>query len=264
MNSDIVEGNQRNGIRMNSFRLVLLDYAKNQLENPLVQKILGDLIVVKQKNFERTDENYVVVDKHDMIGTHALVYDTSNLYEPKLIFAIRLTYEERALKHRLKTPLQELIPSLDNKCRERLIEYCNQHTQLIDCNSWFVDVNYSQKNSGLRLSDIGFVMVCLHLIRMKFDYMAGCTNEKYKAHRWLENIGGFSKEYTFTHPVVPDEHMLVLIEKFNLPYIQSVYRSNKALFDSLLEVTPKNANYSNIAETISTNFSEFTTAKISA
>ena len=52
---------------MSKFRLVILDYAKEQLDNSAAQKIMSEVIFVKQKNFLRTDPNYVVTDKHDMI-----------------------------------------------------------------------------------------------------------------------------------------------------------------------------------------------------
>ncbi len=79
---------------MSHFRLVIVDYAKEQLENPTAQKILSDVVFAKQKNFLRTDPDYVVTDKHDMIGTHYLIYDTKSFLNPKLIFAIRATFLE--------------------------------------------------------------------------------------------------------------------------------------------------------------------------
>lgn len=238
------------GGSVNNFRLVLLDYAKHQLDKPIAQKTLNDLIIAKQKNFERTDPNYVVMDKHDMIGTHALIYETTNLFEPKLIFAIRLTYEDRAQLHKIKTPLQDLIPHLNNNCNLAYDNFKKHNPVMADCNSWFVDAEFSKKKSGLNLSDIGYTMVFLQLHRLGFKRMAGCTNEKYKAHRWLENIGSFEKGHEFIHPTVPDPHMLILVEKFKLDYVQSVYESNKFLFDNLFEITPQNETYQNIPETI--------------
>jgi len=239
---------------MSNFRLVLLDYAKNQLEKPVVKQLLSDMIVVKQQNFERTDPNYVVMDKHDMIGTHALIYDTTDLYNPKLVFALRLTFEERAKQHKLKTPIQDLAPYLEGSCKDAYEKFRSEHPTFVDCNSWFVDPNYSFKNSGLRLSDIGYAMIYLHIKRMGHNHFIGCTNEKYKAHRWIDNIGYFSKNYTFTHPVVPDIHMMIMMEGFNESYIQSIYSEQKHLFDNMLDVSLEGVSYEGISETISSAF----------
>jgi hypothetical protein len=235
---------------MSNFKLVILDYAKIQLNNQDATKALNDLIVIKQKNFERTDPNYVVVDKHDMIGTHFLIYETSNVYSPKLIFAIRNTYEDRAANHKLKTPFLDLLPSLSAEYQEAFRKFKQIHGPIVDCNSWFVDPHYSQKNSGLKLSDIGYVMVYLQVRRMGYDHMVGCTNEKYKAHRWLEHVGSFTKGMTFIHPTVSDPHMAIFIEKFNQKFMTDTYNEYKVLFDNIHEIVPANANYGNIPEAI--------------
>lgn len=237
---------------MSKFKLVILDYAKTQLNNSDATKALNDLIVIKQKNFERTDPNYVVVDKHDMIGSHFMIYETSNPYSPKLIFAIRNTYEDRAAKHKLKTPFLDLVPALSQEYQDVFGKYRAQHGTICDCNSWFVDPNFSQKNSGLRLSDIGYVMVYLQLRRMGFDHFVGCTNEKYKAHRWVEHVGSFPKDMTFIHPTVPDPHMVILIEQFNQKFLTETYNEYKVLFDQVFEIIPADANYMNIQDAIKT------------
>lgn len=222
----------------NNFKLVILDYPISHLSNPSTQRALNDVIINKQKNFTRTNENYVVMDKHDMIGTHYLIYDISEIFNPKLILAIRTTFENRAQQHYLKTPIQELIPQLKLESQEHYQNFRNQKEHLADCNSWFVDLDYTQKNSGLRLSDIGYAMVYAHVVRMGFDHILGCTNEKYKASRWLENIGYFDKSHVFVHPVVPDPHMFIIVEKFNKNYLNSIYKEYDYLFDSLQEILP--------------------------
>lgn len=242
---------------MSEFKLVIFDYAKKQIENASAQKALSDLILVKQKNFERTDPDYVVLDKHDMVGTHFMIYETSNLFSPRLIAALRVTYEDRALMHKLKTPLQELMPHLDEKCQRAYQAFRKKHATIADCNSWFVDPNFSLKNSGLRLSDVGYAMVYLQVMRMGFDHIAGCTNEKYKASRWLENIGSFEKGYMFTHPVVPDPHMMILVDSFNEPYLKSVYLDHKEIFDRISEIVPEKMNYIGIQEAVKKYFMDF-------
>lgn len=246
---------------MSNFQLVILDYALTHIETEATRRALNDLIVMKQKNFQRTDPLYVVTDKHDMIGTHFLIYDTTNLYAPKIVFALRVTYEDRAIKHRMNTPFQDLLPNLSLPLQQAYQNFHKAHPVLVDCNSWCVDPNFSQKTSGLKLSDIGYTMVFLQLSRMGHNHMIGCTNEKYKASRWLENIGTFPKGYEFVHPVVPDIHMMAMVENLNQPHFKSVYLQNKALFDNLFEIIPADAAYVSIAETIQQVFSNVSIVK---
>ncbi len=235
---------------MSQFRLVILDYAKNQLDDPKVQKTLNEIIFAKQRNFLRTDPNYVVMDKHDMIGTHALIYDTSNFFESKLIFAIRVTFEARANQYKINTPLSDLKKFLPFDQANHLDSFQKHRGLVADCNSWFVDPDFSLKKSGLRLSDIGYTMIYLHVHRMGYDHIIGCTNEKYKAHRWLENIGEFKKDLIFEHPTVKDPHMLILIEKFNVGYLKETYIQNEKLFNEIVDLMPKSQHLMSISQTI--------------
>lgn len=239
---------------MNNFRLVILDYVMKNLERDDAKKCLNDLVVMKQTNFLRTDPNYVVTDKHDIVGTHFLIYETSNIYNPKVIFALRATYEDRCVQHHLTTPFQDLVPKLPHSLQQAYNEFHQEHPILVDCNSWCVDLNYSQKKSGFRLSDIGYTMAYLHLTRMGHNHMMGCTNEKYKAHRWLENIGSFKKGHEFVHPVVPDKHMMILVEKFNWEFLNSVYIEYQSLFDNIYEIVPRELGYAPIYDTIKSEF----------
>ena len=224
---------------MSKFRLVVLDYAKEQLDNPIAQKVLSDMLFVKQKNFLRTDPNYVVMDKHDMIGTHYLIYDTADFMNPKLVFAIRTTFLGRAQEHRIETPLMSLVPKMEKRLQDTFHKFHEQHQGLVDCNAWFVDPVFSKKNSGLNLSDIGYFMVCMNAMRAGFDNIVGCTNETYHASRWVENVGHMEKNLLFEHPVVKAPHMMLLVNQFNLKHFGNVYRQNRELFEEIYEVFPK-------------------------
>ena len=223
---------------MSQFRLVILDYAKEQLDNPVAQKILSDVLFIKQKNFLRTDPNYVVMDKHDMIGTHYLIYDTTDFVNPKLVFAIRTTYLNRSNQHRIETPLMALMPKLELRLQNTFQRFQAKHPELVDCNAWFVDPSFSKRNSGLALSDIGYFMVCMNAMRNGFDNIIGCTNETYGASRWVEKVGEMEKGLLFEHPSVKAPHMMLLVEKFNLPHFAKVYAENKQCIDELFEVLP--------------------------
>lgn len=222
---------------MKNFRLVILDYASRQTGNGLVKQLLGDILTMKQYNFQRTNPDYIVTDKHDMIGTHYLVYDTTDIYAPQLIFALRTTFESRCKKHSVKTPFQDLLPTLSSEISDKYHQFAAQYPSIVDCNSWCVDANFSQKTSGLRLSDIGYVMVYLHLYRMGYNHFVGCTNEKYRASRWLENVGSFQKGIVFVHPVVPDPHMVILLNEFNRAYLSKVFHEYRSLFEQMVDVS---------------------------
>ena len=241
---------------MKNLKLVVLDYALKQKEKPLVRRLLNDIIFVKQENFERTDPNYVVLDKHDMIGTHFLIFDTTDIYQPQLIYGIRVTYESRAKTHKIKTPVQDLKLHLGGEAQSALQDFSRQYPELIEVNSLFVAPDYSIKNSGLHLSDIGFSMIFLQLARMGHGHFVCCPNERYKAHRLVENIGHFrnNRGYDFVHPVVKDPHMLIMVDSFKKDFIQQVVGQHEALFDDLLDVSPEACGYSSIAEVINYSF----------
>lgn len=223
---------------MSKFRLVILDNAKEQLDNPIAKKIIADMVFVKQKNFLRTDPNYVVTDKHDMIGTHYLIYDTTELLDPQLVFAIRTTFLARAKAHRIETPLMSLMPQLKKPLQEAFKSFQEKHPGIVDCNAWFVDPRYSKKNSGLSLSDLGYFMVCTHVLRSGFDNIVGCTNESYNASRWVEKVGSSPKGLIFEHPVVKSPHMMMLVENFNIGHFKKVYDHYKDLIEDIYEVFP--------------------------
>lgn len=223
---------------MSKFRMVIIDNAKAQLENPTAKKIMSDIVFVKQKNFLRSEPNYVVTDKHDMIGTHYLIYDTTELLDPKLIFAIRTTFLTRAVQHRIDTPLLSLVSRLELPLQNAFNQFNARHKNIVDCNAWFVDPDYSKKNSGLNLSDLGYLMVCTHILRTGENHFVGCTNEKFNASRWLEHVGTMPKGLIFEHPAVKSPHMLILMENFNMPHFAKVYEENKDLVNEIYEVLP--------------------------
>lgn len=237
---------------MKNFRLVILDYALKQKEKPAAQKLLNDLIFIKQSNFERTDPDYVVMDKHDMIGTHFLIFETSDIYSPRLIYGTRVTYSSRAKNHKIKTPLQDLHPYLSTEAQTELSEFTVRNPELIEVNSLFVEDGLSARKSNMHFSDIGFAMIYLHLARMGLGHFAGCANEKYKAHRLVKEIGFLknNRGYLFDHPVVRFPHMLVMIEKFNVDYLNGVIQKHLNLFENMMDVSPAELNLQSIPEIV--------------
>lgn len=207
-----------------------------------------DIIVAKQKGFERTDEFYVPNDRHDLIGTHFLIYDFTNPFQQKLVFGIRVTYEERAKLHKARLPIIDAENNFNERVSLEFKEFRKKYTDLVDCNSLFVDKDYTFKTKGIKFIDIGYTMIICHLMRLGKVHMVGGTNERYKSSKWLENFGQFKKDMYFNHPIVEDQHLLVMLENFNLEYVNSVYMEHKELFYNLVEFVPEGFPYKKITE----------------
>lgn len=198
-----------------NLRAAILDYPIRTLEySPSAGLMLGDVIKHKQMGFSRTHPDFVVMDKHDMIGTHFLVYDCSDTYHPKLVLAIRNTYEARARKHGLKLPIEDYIHLGGPRAEELLQETRNRVGVLVDCNAWFVDPQFSKKNSGLNLSELGFLLVTMFIKRLGQSHLVGATNERYNASRWIRVFGEFPEGLHYTHPFLGDPHCICLVEPF--------------------------------------------------
>lgn len=223
---------------MSQFRLVILDNVKAQLNSCEAQKVFTDMLFAKQKNFLRTDANYVVMDKHDMIGTHYMIYDVNDFHNPAPILAIRTTFTSRATAHKLETPLVSLLPYMDDKAKVLFEDFKNRHQEIVDCNAWFVDPQFSKKHSGLRLSDIAYLMVVMNILQEGADNFIGCANEKYSASRWLAGMGDTPQDSYFEHPSVRCPHKLVLMENFNLYHFANIFAEYEELMKALVEVRP--------------------------
>lgn len=226
------------------FKLVVLDDAIKQLESNEVKKLFNDLITIKQLNFSNTSESYISMDKHDMCGTHFLIYDVENFLNPKLVLAIRTTYRSRAKHYNLSLPFDVYYEYLDDFAKKEANNFIEQKKDLVDCNAWFVDPKYSKKNSGLDLSEIAYAGICTYLLREGFDHFVGCTNEKYKASRWLERVGEFPKQHMFFYPAVECDHMLILMKNFDFNWLQQCFEKYRDIISHSLEYRPKNTQLS--------------------
>lgn len=219
------------------FRAVILDYPLKTIDqNPLVGQILGDVIRAKQVGFLQTEPNFVVMDKHDMIGTHFLIYDVENPFQPKLILAIRNTYEERAKRHGVPLPIEGYIHLAGEPAVQKLIELRKRVGPLVDCNAWFVNPNYSFKTSGLKLSEVAFLMVTSFILRKGQNHFVGATNERYNASRWVRVAGHFPEGLEFVHPAVPDRHCVTLVDQFNYDWFARSMQEYGQLINESFEI----------------------------
>ncbi len=219
------------------FRAVILDYPLKTIDqNPLVGQILGDVIRAKQVGFLQTEPNFVVMDKHDMIGTHFLIYDVENPFQPKLILAIRNTYEERAKRHGVPLPIEGYIELGGPKAVTELSDIRRRFGPLVDCNSWFVNSEYTFKRTGLKLSEVGFLLVVNHILRRGQSHMVGATNETYKASRWIREVGEFKEGLSFIHPTVPHPHCIALVDRFKFDFLARAMDQYRGIVENAYEV----------------------------
>lgn len=204
---------------MRKLQAVVLDYPRDQIEDPDVKTIMGDLIQNKQINFASTDKNYIPMSGLDMVSTHFLIYDMSQFLRPKLIFAIRACYEDRVYRHNLNLPIDQYSKWLPHEYKSYFLNFRETKGPLVDVNAWFVDPSWSFKKTGLNLSEFGFYAVVSHILKRGYDHFVGTANEKYKASRWVKNVGDFKDGMLYVHQLVPDPHLLILIEKFNYHWL---------------------------------------------
>ncbi|HWU42600.1 MAG TPA: hypothetical protein VN132_04145, partial [Bdellovibrio sp.] len=161
----------------------------------------------------------------------------------------------------IETPLMSLVPQLESTLKNAFQKFQKKHPDLVDCNAWFVDPDYSKKNSGMNLSDLGYFMVCMNLLRFGYDHFIGCTNETYHASRWLDPIGNLPRGLFFEHPVVKASHRLILMDQFNLAHFADIHKQYKNLIGEIYEVFPASAPaHQSLPEFVSEMFAEAITS----
>ena len=99
---------QRAGMLQN-LKLVVFDYPKYLPKTETNQKILSDLLMTKQESYQLSDERFVATGSLDFVGTHLMVYETSDVFNPKLILSIRILTEDRVKYHKLRLPTEDYL-----------------------------------------------------------------------------------------------------------------------------------------------------------
>lgn len=225
---------------MENFRLVILDYPKLIIRDEATQIAFKDVICTKQINFERASELYVSMNSMDMISTHYLIYDVTNLYKPKLVLAIRTCYENRAKRHKLSLPIEDYIGYAPPIFRKKFELFRQRVGCIVDCNAHFVDPDYTFSKTGLNLSEISYFALMTFIIRKGHGNWVGATNERFKASRWALKTGFCEEGLIFTHPKVEDPHQLLLIDKFNYDWLRMCAAKYGNFVSSALEILAPN------------------------
>lgn len=227
---------------MKNFKLVIIDYPKLMLDNSVVKKALSDMIISKQINFKRASSSYISLNSQDMISTHYLIYDVTNIFEPKQVLAIRTCYQNRSQYHKLALPAEDYIQYSPESYQEKFRLFKSRVGNVVDCNAHYVDEDYTFTKTGINLSEIAYYALVMFILRKGFSNWVGATNEKFKASRWASKTGYFEDDLIFTHPKVEDPHKLIMIEKFNESWIYSCHNQYSSFLKEALELVPSVEN----------------------
>lgn len=224
-----------------NLRLVVLDYPKLIIKDKTTKNVLGDIIQGKQLGFERASKEYVPMSALDMVSSHFLIYDTSDIFSPKLIVAIRNCYEDRAQKHNLPLPYEDYIQYASLEVQKKHAKFRKNKECIVDCNALFVDPNYSRSKTGLPLTEIAWFMAISHMLKRKMHHFVGFTNEKFKASRLIEPIGHFPKDMMFDHPKVKTPHLIILCEPFKFEWLNKCWNDYGDMYKNRIEYKPESS-----------------------
>ncbi len=232
-------------------RAVIFDYPQTHLHRNEARELFGDLIVFKQRAFERTKRMFVAMDKHDMISTHVLIYDVQNIHGPRLVLAIRNSYETRTRRYEgLDLPYAAYLDAMGPDGKAALEKFRADVGPLVNCDMWCVDPEYTFKDSGQRISELAFFLICLQTLRAGFSHFMGCANERYKASRWVAPIGTLRQGVRFQHPTVPGEHRLILLERFDREWLEWCATSYGDVVARTWDLVPDELGYPSLPATM--------------
>ena len=223
---------------MKNFKLVILDYPKLMLDSSSVKKTLSDMIMNKQINFKRACSSYVSLNAQDMISTHYLIYDVTNIFEPKQVLAIRTCYQSRSFRHKLSLPSQDYIQYAPESYQDKFKLFMGRVGNVVDCNAHYVDEEYTYAKTGINLSEVAYYALIMFILRKGLSNWVGATNERFKASRWASKTGFFEDGLIFTHPKVEDPHKLIMIEKFNEEWLLDCHDKFGFFIKEALELVP--------------------------
>lgn len=219
-------------------RVAIIDHPKKLLHDERVRKVLSDSIMGRQMGFERTIDTYITADKYDMISTHFLIYDVSELHAPRPLTGIRLAYADRCQYYGLKLPLDENILNASPEAQELYWKFRNEHHNLAECIGWFVDPDFSFSNSHIDLAQLLLFSLITFLLRQEMNYCSGATNELYKASRWVAKVGHFEEGHVFDHPTIPYPHKMTLVEYFYDHWLKDSFSNYGSFIKGRYEITP--------------------------
>ena len=224
--------------RKPQLRVVILDHPKQMLDNDNVKRTFAEIVGSRQTSFHRTLDTYIALDKLDMIGTHFLILDVTEIYHPRILSGIRLTYSKRCGEFGLTLPLDENIQRASLPTQRFYESFKRGKENIAECNGWFVDQNFSFAKTNLDLAQILFFSLTTYLLRQGITSFTGATNERYKGSRWVAKVGPFQDGHLFNHPAVSDPHKVTLVERFYQDWLLECFEKFGALLHARYEMVP--------------------------
>jgi hypothetical protein len=218
-------------------RLVILDYPKKLLNNEMAKSILADVLTARQIGYQKASETYISIDKLDMIGTHILVCDVSNIYKPKVISGLRLSYNDRCERHDVDLPMDVNIKYSSKETQNVYNLFKANNKCLVESNALFVDSNYSYSKTKIDLSQIMMTGVVSYILRSGNSNFITATNEKFKTSRWVD-FGSYPDGHLFVHPLMPDDHKVILVNSFYMDIMAERFHNLDHFLNQAYEIVP--------------------------
>lgn len=220
---------------LSKLRLVVLDNPEPMIKDETVKKLIADIIVTRQEGYKRASGNYLSLDKLDLIGTHILLCDVTNIYQPKIISGLRLSYNNRCSNYGIHLPMEDNIKYASMISQKAYEDFKNSRTVVAESNSWFVDSEFSYSKTKLDIGNIILTALVLCLLRQGQGSFISASNEKFKASRWVD-FGRFEDGHLFTHPQIQDPHKILLVEEFDYSLIKERVEKFEFLYGNALEL----------------------------
>lgn len=219
-------------------KLVVFDYPKYLPKTETNQKILSDLLSTKQESYHLSDDRFVAISGLDFIGTHLMVYDTKDIFQPRHVLSVRNLSEDRAKYHKLKMPTEDYLPHLADSERSAFYQFKEGKAPFCESGALYIDSNYTFKKTGFPLVEIGMMMILNNFIQNNTFHFAAATNLTFKSTRWVSPMGHCQKPFVFDHPYIRHPHELMLMEDFNFQWLARMHEKYFQLWTDRIEIRP--------------------------
>ena len=204
-----------------NLRLVIFDNPKQLIENcESSARMFTEVIRARQAGYNKASLSYISMDKLDMIGTHVLICEVSNIFKPTVIAGLRLSYNDRCKEHGLKLPMDDNIQHATLPSQVAYKNFNLRHRRIVEANAFFVDDQYTYKKSNINFPQLLTTGLVMHSMRLGYSNFIAATNERFKASRWVD-FGAYSNDNYFIHPSMPDKHKIILMDEY---YIETIER----------------------------------------
>lgn len=223
----------------NNLRLVLFDYPKLLIENSESSaRLFAEIIRARQAGYNKASLSYISMDKLDMIGTHVLICEVSEIFKPKVIAGLRLSYNDRCAQHGLRLPMEDNIQYANLPQQVEYKAFKSRHQRIVEANSFFVDDQHTYKKSNINLPQLLTTGLMMHSLRLGYSNFIAATNERFKASRWVD-FGAYSEDRFFTHPQMPDKHKIILMDEYYSETVNERFNSLDRHLKNRYELIPQ-------------------------